>query len=209
MGLVQGDRAKQALLEYLIEESKPVLPAEARGLHWLLATPFRYFPLPGGSRFCGPADPGVFYGAEERHTACAESGYWRLRFWTDSEFLSRQAKSIPITLFEYHAATPRLLDLTREPLAADRHLWTHRADYSATQALAGVARQGGVEGIRYESVRDPGGVCVAFLVPQVFRHGAAPYRDNQQGWTLLIRPPHQIVWQRDLGDETWTFEFAG
>ena len=34
--------ADQALLESLVDEVKPTLPAAARGLHYLLATPFRY-----------------------------------------------------------------------------------------------------------------------------------------------------------------------
>ena len=38
--------AEQALLEDLIEASKPPLPATGHGLHYLLATPFRYPPLP-------------------------------------------------------------------------------------------------------------------------------------------------------------------
>ena len=58
---------------------KPPVPAGARTLHYLLFTPFRYPPPPGGSRFRGPNDPGVFYGADEVRTACAELGYWRWR----------------------------------------------------------------------------------------------------------------------------------
>lgn len=89
MGLVHGSVVAQALLEDILEEAKPVLPPEVGGLHWLLATPFRNRPLPGGSRFRRREDPGVFYGAEERETACAEAGYWRLKFWNESAFLGR------------------------------------------------------------------------------------------------------------------------
>ena len=68
---------EQALLEQLLEGSKPPLPSGAAGLHWLLFTPFRYPPPPSGSRFRGQTDPGVFYGADEVETACAELGFWR------------------------------------------------------------------------------------------------------------------------------------
>ena len=34
--------AEQALLEDLIESSKPPVPVECRHLHYLLSTPFRY-----------------------------------------------------------------------------------------------------------------------------------------------------------------------
>src|ERR1700722_8374023 len=44
--------AEQALLEDLLEETKPRLPPEARDLHYLMAAPFRYgAPYPHGSRF--------------------------------------------------------------------------------------------------------------------------------------------------------------
>ncbi|ANQ86041.1 hypothetical protein dqs_3013 [Azoarcus olearius] len=207
MGLAGGDLARQTLLEDILEAHKPQLPPAAEGLHWLLATPFRYWPLPGGSRFRRREDPGVFYGAESRETACAESGYWRLRFWRDSSFLSERPRAVPITLFEFWAATNAALDLTQPPLAAGRAAWTHPDDYSATQALALAAREGGAQAIRYESVRHPGGLCVALLGPEVFRAVAEPYRNNQQGWTLLIQPPHLTVWQRDLSAERWTFAF--
>ena len=49
MKLVDGPE-EQRLLEQLLEAAKPPLPAAAHGLHYLLATPFRYPPLPGGSR---------------------------------------------------------------------------------------------------------------------------------------------------------------
>lgn len=207
LGLVHGSLSAQTLLEDILEEAKPQFPPDTAGLHWLLATPFRYWPLPGGSRFRRRGDPGVFYGAEERETACAESGYWRLRFWTDSAYLRERSRSVPVTLFEFSAATARAIDLTRPPLVEDRAAWTHPADYTATQALAEAGRQSGVEVIRHDSVRCPAGTCLALLSPQVFRVVPEPYRNNQQGWTLLINPPHRIVWQRDLSRECWTFEF--
>jgi len=76
MKLVDNSLADQAILEKILEESKPPVPAEARGKHWLIFTPFRYTPPPPGSRFRAPHDPGVFYAAFERRTACAEIGYW-------------------------------------------------------------------------------------------------------------------------------------
>lgn len=207
MGLVHGNLSAQAVLEDILEEVKPVPPPEVNGLHWLLATPFRYWPLPGGSRFRRREDPGVFYGAEERETACAEAGHWRLRFWNESQFLSQQSKSISVTLFEFHAATQRALDLTQLPLVNDRALWVLPDDYTATQLLANNARQASAEVIRYESVRFPEGHCLAILFPEVFRSVAEPFRNNQQTWSLLINPPHQVVWQRELSQECWAFDF--
>lgn len=207
IGLVHGNVGAQAVLEDILEETKPILPPELKGLHWLLTTPFRYRPLPGGSRFRRREDPGVFYGAEERETACAEAGYWRLRFWNESSFLSLQSKSIPVTLFEFHAKTLQALDLSKPPLVEDRVLWRHPDNYAATQALAETARQANAEVLRYESVRHQDGHCLAILSPGAFRAIAEPFRHNQQSWSLLITPPHQLVWQRELSQECWTFDF--
>jgi hypothetical protein len=207
MQLAQGLLDDQALLEDILDAAKPRFPAETAGLHWLLATPFRYWPLPGGSRFRRREDPGVFYGAEERQTACAECGYWRLRFWLDSEGLSGRSKSVELTLFEFHAATRRALDLTVPPLDFDRADWVHPSNYTHTQALAEQAREAGIEAIRYESARKPGGFCLALLSPAPFKSANNPYRNIQQTWSLLIQPPNRIVWQRALEPESWVFEF--
>lgn len=207
MSLVHGSLTDQALLENILEEVKPSIPEEAQGLHWLLFTPFRYYPLPEGSRFRQEHDPGVFYGAENRQTACAESGYWRLRMWMDSEGLSSRQKALPITLFEFHGSSLHSVDLTLPPLSEDRDTWTNPDDYSGTQQLADNARAVGIEVIRYESVRLSGGYCLALLSPAVFKALPKPYRNNQQSWTLFIEPPNLVVWQRDINGESWAFEF--
>jgi len=207
MSLVHGSRADQELLEDILEEVKPPIPEEALGLHWLLFTPFRYYPLPGGSRFRTRNDPGIFYGAEDRQTACAESGYWRLQMWMDSEGLSGKQKSVPLTLFEFHAASDRLIDLTLPPLVEYRDLWTRPDDYTETQQLAENARKADIEVIRYQSVRHPDGHCLALMNPSPFKNEPEPYRNNQQSWTLFIEPPNLIVWQRSMVAESWEFRF--
>jgi len=75
--------AEQDVLEQLLDASKPPLPPEARGTHYLLAAPFRYLP-PTGSRFRSPHMPGIWYGADDPYCACAEIAYWRQRFLLDS-----------------------------------------------------------------------------------------------------------------------------
>src|SRR5690606_20209460 len=105
---------EQARLERLLEGSKPPVPQAAARLHYLLATPFRYPPrFPGGSRFRSPTDPGVFYGAAEVRTACAELGYWRWRFLMDSPALASLAP-VPHTLFACRVAG-RTIDLRAPP----------------------------------------------------------------------------------------------
>lgn len=208
MALVRGDLDDQALLEDILEEAKPHLPREAAGLHWLLATPFRYWPRPpAGSRFRATDQPGVFYGADEEATACAECGYWRLRFWQDSSGLAEREAAIPITLFQFHGATAQALDLTRPPLNAGQTSWTHPSDYTATQQLATQARQANIELIRYRSVRHPAGTCLAILTPRVFKAVDEAFRNVQHSWTLWLKPSGETIWQRELSNDSLLFRF--
>jgi len=139
------------------------VPEEAIGQHFLLFTPFRYrSPFP--SRFRRPTDPGVWYGAEELQSACAEVAYWRWRFLMDSDGLRDQALHTEHTFFQARARG-RSLDLTAAPWKSAARAWTQKTDYSACQDLGAEARSRGVAWIRYGSVRLPGGTCGAVLDP--------------------------------------------
>lgn len=194
---------EQALLEQLLEGSKPALPANTRKLHYLLATPFRYPPRhPGGSRFRAATDPGVFYGAEALRTACAELGYWRWRFLMDAPALPALAP-VPHTLFQCQVAGTAI-DLRAPPLSAESSRWTARDDYSHCQQLGIAARTAGIAMIRYQSVRDPqGGGCAAVLSPAAFM--APP--DSEQSWHLAVTRT-RVTWQRDSILHSEGFEFT-
>lgn len=206
LSLAHGNLGDQATLENILDEVKPILPQEAEEMHWLLFTPFRYPPRKGGSRFRAEGEPGVFYGAEDCKTACAEAGYWRWRFWMDSEGLRGQSKTLQLTLFEFHAQTVRGVDLLVPPFSYNRDEWMQPSDYSHTQGLAEQARLADIELIRYESVRNSGGICLAILSPHMFR-GIDAYRNNQQTWNLHIEPPAKTTWQRELRGDGFSFEF--
>lgn len=208
MGLVGHKVRDQEILEDILEEFKPPLPPAAEPLHWLLSTPFRYPPPPAGSRFRREGEDGVFYGAEHRATACAEVGYWRLQFWRDSDGLRDRPTSMPLTLFRFEAHVRPMLDLTAPPLSDFADLWTDPRDYSHTQALAEQARKAGIEGLRYASVRDPGGRCLALLTPEVFGRADASCVGAQETWTFYIHSDSEVVFQRDLADESFAFAFA-
>jgi hypothetical protein len=188
---------EQLMLERLLDQSKPPLPAAAGGMHYLLSTPFRYS-SPIGSRFRAAADSGIWYGAESQRTACAELGYWRWRFLIDSPALEALGPS-PQTVFRA-GIDARLIDLTQPPFKKSRAEWTHPDDYAPSQDLARVARQAAVDAIRYESVRDPGhGAAVAVLRPACFK----PQKPlEQHTWFLTVRRS-AVFWQR----EGRTFEF--
>jgi hypothetical protein len=188
---------EQILLERLLDQSKPSLPPDASELHYLLATPFRYS-SPIGSRFRAPAESGIWYGAEEERTACAELGYWRWRFLIDSEALEILGPS-PQAVFRA-GIDGRLIDLTEHPFKRSRAQWTRPDDYGPTQGFARVARQADIDAIRYESVRDPDhGPAAAVLRPACFK----PRKPlEQHTWFLTVRRT-AVIWQR----EGQTFEF--
>lgn len=193
---------EQALLERLLEPSKPPVVPPQRALHWLLFTPFRYPPLPSGSRFRAPDDPGVFYGADERRSACAELGYWRWRLLLDSPALDA-IEPLPHTVFK----TPlrgTAIDLRQPPFLAHRARWTHASDYQPCQKLAHQARLAEIQMIRYESVRDPEhGGCAALLSHAAF---AANAPTEHQTWMLAVHRD-RVVWRQDSIFDQAAFEF--
>ena len=157
--------AEQDLLEQMLEGSKPPVPAEAEGLHYLLAAPFRYVP-PTGSRFRAANTPGLWYGADDAFCACAEVAYWRQRFLLDSAGLVKGALATEHSMYQAQVKGVAI-DLLAPPWVEASALWTDPLDYTQTQRLGGLARDAGnVAWLRYASVRAPGHVCAAVLQPK-------------------------------------------
>jgi hypothetical protein len=195
---------EQAELERLLEAAKPRIE-HPPALHWLLYTPFRYPPLPTGSRFRGPADPGVWYGAEAERTACAELGYWRWRFLLASPDL-RTLAARPQSVFRVRLRGESL-DLRTPPFAAARTTWTDPGDYAGCQALARLAREAGIAIVRYESVRDPQHAgCGAVLSVDAF---AAPEPTELQTWLLEVSRD-RVTWTSasPLAEGRFEFRFS-
>ncbi|MGY8524257.1 RES family NAD+ phosphorylase [Paracidovorax citrulli] len=193
---------EQAVLEAVLDSGKPAVPDYARHLHYLLFTPFRYPPSPWGSRFRAAQDPGVFYGADEVRTACAELGYWRWRFLRDSPALPR-IDARAQTLFQVAIRTDGI-SLTEPPFDRDAARWRDPQHYEACQSFARVAREAGVGMIRYASVRDPEvGMCSAVLTPRAFSRPSPPVTTT---WMLTVRPD-RVIWQRDDLLQRQSFEF--
>jgi hypothetical protein len=169
--------AEQAVLEELLETSKPALPPAAAGRHYLLSTPFRYrSPFP--SRFRRPHDPGVWYGAEELKTACGEVAYWKWRFLTDSDALREGALHTQHTFFRARVRG-RCADLTAAPWKAATGTWMQKDDWRECQAFGAEAQKHDVAWIRYHAVRVPDGICGAVLKPEAL---SMAERAEQQTW---------------------------
>jgi hypothetical protein len=176
---------EQTLLEDLIEETKPAVPIECAKLDYLLATPFRYGTYPNGSRFRRAGrTPGVFYASEKPETAIAETLFHRLLFFAESPATPWPRGTAEFTAFATQVRVGLCLDLTRRPLSQHRASWTHPTDYTDCQALAEEAREGGIEIIRYESVRDPEhGANIAVLTCRAF---ARPRPLDRRTWRVRL-----------------------
>jgi hypothetical protein len=174
--------SEQEALEQILEASKPPLAAGSEGQHYMLFTPFRYC-SPHPSRFRAAGALGIWYGAEELHTACAEVAYWRWRFLTDSDGLADGELLSEHTLFQARASGAAI-DLTGPPWVVFATSWMHPSDYAACQAVAVTARErGDVQWIRYTSARRDGGHCAAALTPECLKL-RQPFR--QQTWVCKV-----------------------
>ena len=176
--------AEQALLEDILEESKPLVPVECRQLHYLLSTPFRYGSLyPDGSRFRRAGlTPGVFYASQAPATAVAEMAFQRLLFYADSPATPWPATTGEYTAFSVRYATANSIDLTAAPFDRDARQWLNPSDYSHCQALAEAAREARIEVIRYRSARAEGR-NIALLTCRAF---AAREPKERQAWRLRV-----------------------
>ena len=147
---------EQRLLEDILEETKPPVPPECEGLHYLYMTPFRYGLYPNGSRFrkAGPT-PGVYYVSEAPSTAIIETAFHLLRFYADSSGTPFPSQPSEHTAFNVPVKTQAAINLREKPFSAAAEIWMHPSNYDPCQQLEGAARAEDIELIRYASVRDP------------------------------------------------------
>jgi hypothetical protein len=204
--LVDSD-AEHELLEELIEASKPAVPEspEFAGLHFLLQSPFRYPPLPHGSRFGGRHERSLWYGSEELETALAELAYYRLLFFegTTAALLPNR---VPMSAFQAVVRSTSAVDLTRAPFDAHRELISSKTAHAETQRLGSEMRAAGVELVRYASARDakqrPN---VALFTPAAFavKRPRAP-----QTWHCTVTASRAVSWMREGVSGLVKHEFA-
>jgi hypothetical protein len=190
LGLVDS-LDEQSVLEDMLEATKPPRPQNTHGLHYLLATPFRYPPLRHGSRYGRRHEPSLFYGSLSAHTCLAECAWYRLLFWHGMASPPPRRIRTRHTLFQAPYATGRGLRL-QDPLCAAHHATlTHPADYTATQTLGAAMREAGIEAFEFPSARCPeGGVNVALFTPSAL---------------AATRPAYTEEWWCDVDGEQVTF----
>lgn len=114
---------------------------------------------------------------------------------------SKPTQSGSASALDYLLATPFRYDLRQAPFSASVTAWTHPSDYTATQAIAQIARTAQVGAIQYQLVRDPNPAwCMAVLVPQAF---AKPKPNPlMQTWWLAVHPD-AVIWRRDNASMTF------
>jgi RES domain len=167
-----GSLEEQRILEELIERQKPALPKPLQRprLHYLLFTPFRYPPLPHGSRFGTREEPGIWYGADSLRAVFAEKAYYRFLFLAGT-----RAHLTPITVeqtaFTANVDSARGVDLTLAPFDQYEARISSKTRYTVSQLLGQEMRRDGVEVFRYRSARDvEHGTNVAIFTPKAFAY---------------------------------------
>jgi len=182
---------EQALLEEILERSKPAPAADLEGLHYLLFTPFRYPPLRHGSRFGLKTERGIWYGSQTLPTCFAEVAYYRLVF-LEGTTADLSPLLVELTAFQAVVRTTRGVDLTTEPFRAYRGRIASPSRYESTQRLGREMRDDGVEVVRYPSARDRGGANVAVFSPRAF---ARREPENLETW-LCVATKERVEFSR-------------
>jgi len=162
---------EQALLESMLENSKPIYKEDLTAYHYLLSTPFRYPPLTWGSRF-GPAnEPSLFYGGKTINVTLAESAYYRFVFWNSMSGtpIKPQIKS-EHSLLSVDYKSSNGVSLHKAPFDKYQHDINHPSQYSQSQQLGSAMRASGVEVFEYTSARDPQKEhCVGLFTAHAFK----------------------------------------
>lgn len=171
------------LLEALLDKSKPVVPVDARHLHYLLSTPFRYPPLRYGSRYGPVYERGLWYGATTLETSFAEVAYYRMRFLNDTT-ATLSPLHTELTGFSAHIETEHGADLTSSPFDTVQTQLADPLSYRASQALGSDLRAHGIHAVLVPCARYPGTNVVVFS-PSAF--GTHQPLDVQH-WATVITP---------------------
>lgn len=196
---------RQAILEDMLDATKPAWRRGSEGLHYLLATPFRYPPLKHGSRFGTRAEPSLFYASLTTRTVLAEAAYYRFVFWHGMRVPPAGKLDTQHTLFGARYKVAHGVQLQAPPFAEHRAALADPADYRASQALGRAMRDAGIEAFEFFSARDPeGGVNVALFTPAAL---ADKEPVSQEAWLCELTGA-RVRFRASHGRELFDFPFA-
>ncbi len=194
--------AEQQVLEQLLEDSKPEarLPAN---LHYLLRTPWRYPPLPWGSRFGTRYEASLFYGSLSLESLFAEAAYYRLVFLEGSRQPFKNRVVSQHTVFSARFNTKAGLDISKQPFSRRRKVLTSKFDYGPTQALGAALRKSEIQAFIYQSARTlKPAFNVALFTPRALRSRKPVLQQR----ALCEARPERVSFRHE--QEIWTFERA-
>ena len=162
---------EQAVLESMLEGSKPIYKEDLNSYHYLLSTPFRYPPLKWGSRFGETTEPSLFYGGNTINVTLAESAYYRFVFWNSmSGTPIKQHIKSEHSLLSVNYQSSKGIRLQQAPFNQYKHDINHPSSYTQSQQLGAAMRAAGVEVFEYTSARDPQQeTCVGLFTARAFK----------------------------------------
>lgn len=162
---------EQHLLEQLLDRSKPTPPAGAEAYHYLLWTPFRYPPLPYGSRFGQRMQPGIFYASLTLPTALVECAYYRFVFLSGMSVPPPGERlTTEHTTFAVQVETNHGVVLEATPFDQYKDVISDPSRYESSQLLGAAMREVGVAAFTYHSARDiRGGVNIGAFRLDAFK----------------------------------------
>jgi len=181
---ITASAAEQSRLEQLLDNNKPAYLPGTGKLHWLLKTPFRYPPLPHGSRFGSAIQPGILYAARERETAMTESAVYLWLFRAGPLELGplgqiRDGR----TALRFRAAHSAASDLTTAACDGYREHISDPASYTVSQSLGTELREAGIGMVWFHSARAAAGINCAVLDPSSVQSDSAP---QQEHWRVQL-----------------------
>lgn len=180
------DLAEQALLEQLLEQSKPKYRSGTEGMHYLLKTAFRYPPLRWGSRFGTALMPSYFYASELPATALCECAYYRFLFLSDMQQPYEKPIRSEYSVFKVLLKSDACLDLTASEFEPAQSPLRAPDSYGYTHAVGRWAYdRGDIDLIRFVSARAQQGNNLAVAEPYVIR---SKKPSVQQRWLCLTKP---------------------
>ena len=158
------------VLEEILEASKPPVGAGTERLDYLMRSPWRYPPLPWGSRFGSRFEPSLFYGALTLNALFAEAAYYRLVFLDGSKTTEPLRVISQHTLFQARYHTQHGMALTDAPFDAHEATLRHVSSYAPCQALGTALREAGVAAFTYWSARSRAREGnIALVAPEALR----------------------------------------
>lgn len=200
LALVSNDLEAYELLEGLVENSKPKIPENCTGLHYLFTTPFRYPPLKWGSRFGVRSEPSLMYAGLDIEVTLGECAFYRFVFL--GHMTSPPPKPVVThhTSFSFRVTAERFLKLDTPPMSDYDRLWTDKCHYGEAQLLGSASRKLGFDGIRYVSARLSNHRNIALYSPSFI---ASKKPNEMVSWTCHINESNCSF----LGSDNRAFSF--